>query len=129
MPQETKPATSTALDFTNVKDGGGGFNKKRQPAGDYPGKVTKVVETNAKKDNKPQWVFTIQVGAGTYPYYCKLVPEQLWKLRNLLMAAGLNVPKKRIKVDPNVVVGRSIAVTLDDDENDDGEKVREKTQV
>ena len=127
--KELGPASAKALDFTNVKDGGGLFNKKRQPAGDYPGKVTKVVDSPTKKGNEPQWLFTIQVGTGTYPLYCKLVPEQLWKLRNLLMAAGLNVPKQRLKVDPNKVVGRAIAVTLDDDEYDDGDKVHKQSVV
>lgn len=127
--EELKPAGSKALDFTNVKDGGGLFNKKRQPAGDYKGKVTKVVDSPAKKDGAAQWLFTIQVGTGSYPLYCKLVPEQLWKLRNLLMAAGLNVPKQRLKVDPNKVIGREIAVTLDDDEYDDGDKVHKQSVV
>jgi hypothetical protein len=127
--EELKPASAKALDFTNVKDGGGLFNKKRQPAGDYRAKVTKVVDSPAKKDGTPQWLFTIQVGTGTYPLYCKLVPEQLWKLRNLLMAAGLNVPKQRLKVDPNKVVNREIAVTLDDDEYDDGDKVHKQSVV
>lgn len=122
-------ASAKALDFTNVKDGGGVFNKKRQPAGDYAAKVTKVVEVESKKDGKLQWLFTIQAGAGTYPFYCKLVPEQLWKLRNLLMAAGLNVPKQRLKVDPNKLVGRKIAITLDDDEYDDGDKIHHQSNI
>lgn len=122
MAEEAK-ASAKALDFTNVKDGGGAFNKKRQEAGDYKAKVTRVVDSPSKKDGTDQWLFTIQVGAGTYPYYCKLVANQLWKVRNLFMAAGLNVPKKKLKVDPTKVVGKSIAVTLDDDEYDDGDKV------
>ena len=127
--EELKAAGAKALDFTNVKEGGGLFNKKRQPAGDYKGKVIKVVDAPTKKTNEPQWLFTIAVGTGTYPLYCKLVPEQLWKLRNLLMAAGLNVPKQRLKVDPNKAIGREIAVTLDDDEYDDGEKVHKQSVV
>jgi len=111
-------ATAAAIDFTNVKDGGGGFNKKRQPEGDYKAKVVKVVDAPSKKDNTPQWLFTIQVGSGTYPYYCKHEENQYWKIRNLLVAAGLTVPKKKVKVDPNKIVGKMIAVTLEDDEYD-----------
>lgn len=111
-------ATAAAIDFTNVKDGGGSFNKKRQPEGDYKAKVTKVVDAPSKKDNTPQWLFTIQVGSGTYPYYCKHEENQYWKIRNLLVAAGLTVPKKKVKVDPNKIVGKMIAVTLEDDEYD-----------
>ena len=111
-------ATEAALDFTNVKEGGGNFNKKRQPEGDYRAKILKVADAPSKKDNVMQWLFTISVGSGTYPYYCKHEENQLWKIRNLLVAAGLNVPKKRVKVDPNKLVGKEIAVTLEDDEYD-----------
>ena len=60
-------ASEGVLDFTNVKDGGGSFNKKRQPEGDYAAKITAVADAPAKADNVMQWRFTIQVGAGTYP--------------------------------------------------------------
>jgi len=108
-------ASAGVLDFTNVKDGGN-FNTKRQPEGDYKGKILKVVDSPSKKDNVMQWCFTIQVGSGTYPYYCKHEENQLWKVRNLLTAAGMNVPKKKVKVDPNKLVGKTIGVTLEDDE-------------
>lgn len=107
-------ASAGVIDFTNVKDGGN-FNTKRQPEGDYRAKVTNVVDAQAK-DGVAQWLFTIQVGTGTYPYYCKHMENQYWKIRNLLVAAGMNVPKKKVKVDPNKLVGKSIAVTLEDDE-------------
>lgn len=111
-------ASKANLDFTNVKDGGGSFNKKRQPEGDYRAKILKVVDAPSKKDNTPQWLFTIQVGSGTYPYYCMHQENQLWKIRNLLVAAGMTVPKKKVAVDPNKLVGKTIAVTLEDDEYD-----------
>lgn len=110
-------ATDGVFDFTNVKDGGGVFNKKRQKEGDYKGKVTAVEDKVSKAGNK-QWLFTIQVGIGQYPYYCGHNEDQLWKLRNLLIAAGMVVPKKRVKVNPNKLVGKVIAVTLEDDEYD-----------
>lgn len=110
-------ASAGVIDFTNVKEGGGSFNRKRQPEGDYRAKVTKVVDAPAK-DGVMQWLFTIQVGSGSYPYYCKHQENQFWKIRNLLVAAGMNVPKKKVKVDPNKLVGKGIAVTLEDDEYD-----------
>lgn len=110
-----KKATAAALDFTNVKDGGS-FNKKHQAPGDYKGKVTKVVDAKSKKDGGKMWLYTIQVGTGTYPLYCKLEENQLWKIRNLYIAAGKNIPKKRVNLDPNLVVGRDIGVTLEDEE-------------
>jgi ribosomal protein L12E/L44/L45/RPP1/RPP2 len=109
--------SSKVVDFTNVKEGGT-FNKKRVPAGDYLAKVTKVQDAEAKSDKTFQWLFTISLenAAGVYPYYCKLQENQLWKLRNLFVAAGITVPKKKMKVDPSKVVGKFIGVTMEDDE-------------
>jgi hypothetical protein len=113
-------ATAKTIDLTNVKDGGGAFNKRRMPAGDYPARITKVADAQAKEDKSSagfMWLFTIEVdGGGTYPYYCKLVENQLWKVRNLCLAAGMQVPKKKLKLDPEKLVGKRIAVTLEDDE-------------
>lgn len=119
-------AKKAALDFTNVKEGGN-FSKKHMPAGDYLAKVTKVEDAMPKdKDDKtPMWLFTIQLvktPSATYPYYCKLQENQLWKVRNLLVAAGINVPKKKVGVDPNRIVGKTVAVSLDDTEYNDKEQ-------
>jgi len=114
MPDVTK----AVMDFTNVKDGGGQFNKLHQRAGGYPAVVMKVQDAPSKKDDVMQWLFTIKVGAGQYPYYCKHVENQLWKVRNIFVAAGITIPKKRVKVDPNMVVGKKIGVILEDDEYD-----------
>lgn len=116
-------ATAHALDMTDVKDGSQ-FNPKRQREGDYKAKITGVEDQLPKRkegepaDKTPMWVFAISVGSGTYPFYCKLQANQLWKVRNLAIAAGISVPKKKIKLDPNKLIGKSIAVTLEDDEYD-----------
>jgi hypothetical protein len=114
-------AAAEALDFTNVKDGGGQWNKTRFPQGDYKGRVTAVEATSPKNDpTAKMWVFTIEVKnngqRGTYPLYCKLVENQLWKIRSLWAAAGQVIPKKRMKIDPNKIVGKYIGVTLEDEE-------------
>jgi len=109
-------ATAKVIDLTNVKDGGN-FNKKRMPEGDYPARITKVEDAKSSGDEGFMWLFTIAVDkGGTYPYYCKLQENQLWKVRNLCIAAGMNVPKKKLKLDPEKLVGKRIAVTLEDDE-------------
>ena len=108
-----------SVDFSNVKEGSG-FRKTRVPQGDYKAKITAVADAPSKKDGVFQWCFTIDLPeGGVYPYYCKLQENQLWKLRNLLVAAGKNVPKKKVSVDPSVVVGKWIGVTMEDDEYDD----------
>lgn len=110
------PAQRRRLDFTNVREGGG-VSKTRMPEGDYAAKVAKVTEY--EKDGVPMWNFTFQLvdrASATYPYYCKLQENQLWKVRNLLIAAGKQVPKKAVNVDPNNLVGATIGLTLVDAE-------------
>jgi hypothetical protein len=111
-----KKATAAALDFTNVKDGGN-FNKRHQAPGDYPAKIKSVADAVKKDDkNVKMWLFTIEVGSGTYPFYCVHAENQLWKIRNIFIAAGVNIPKKRVNLDPNKLVGKKIGVSLEDEE-------------
>lgn len=116
-------ATTKNVDFSNVKDGGN-FNRSRIPAGDYLATISKVEDAEAK-DGTFQYLFSIKLKnrpSSVFPYYCKLQENQLWKLRNLLIAAGISVPKKRTKVDPNRAVGKLIGVTIEDDEYDGREQ-------
>lgn len=110
-----------------MKEGGATFNKRRIPMGDYLAKVVSVEDapTKAKDGNKggeAQWLFILEpVDKYTdrkFPYYCKLVDNQLWKVRNLFLAAGKAIPKKRVKLNPNLVVGKLVAITVEDDEYD-----------
>lgn len=115
MAEETT-AKKHALDFSNVKDSTG-INPKHVEPGDYEATIKEVVES--LKDGVPMWRFLIALNdqpTATYPYYCKLQENQLWKVRNLLIAAGKQVPKKRVNVDPNGLIGKVIGITLEDDE-------------
>src|SRR5699024_11703147 len=116
--------SSRALDFTNVREVSG-INPVRMEEGDYLATVKGVNEKESKKTGNLMWEFIIGLNdrqTATYGYYCVLDAEQLWKVRNLLIAAGISVPKKKLKVDPNKVVGKTIAVTLEDDEYEGKEK-------
>lgn len=108
------------IDFSNVKESSG-INPKHLEEGDYSAKIVKVEETMKEGDNGkvPMWNFHFQLEdmkSAVYPYYCKLQENQLWKLRNLLVAAGKQVPKKSVSVDPESLVGKVVAITLEDDE-------------
>lgn len=116
-------ASAKNVDFSNVKDQGN-FNKKRIPAGDYLATITKIEDAEAK-DGIFQYLVSVKINkrpSSVLPYYCKLQENQLWKLRNLLIAAGLTVPKKKIKVDPSRLVGKLIGVTIEDTEYQDKEQ-------
>lgn len=111
-------AKSKTLDFTGVKDNAGMFRPRRRPEGDYYARITAVADHTSKDDNEG-WVFTIQIhgdGRASYPYYCNFDPKQLWKARNLAIAAGIKVPAAKVKMDPQKLVNRDIGVALEDDE-------------
>jgi hypothetical protein len=114
---ETATPLKAVLDFTNVKENSG-INPKHRPAGDYRVKIAKVIANKSNAGNN-QWVFTLvptDMLSAAYPYYCTLNPDSLWKVRNLLIACGIDVPKKKLNVDPTRLIGKEIGVTLDDDE-------------
>lgn len=106
------------FDFSGVKDRSQ-YSPKHMAEGDYLATITSVEETKSKKGDT-QWVFGIQLAdhrSAVYPYYCNVEnPDQLWKLRNLAISAGMPVPKRAAKLDPNKLVGKQLGVALSDDE-------------
>lgn len=110
-------AAAKIIDFGNVKDKGN-FNPKHIESGDYEATI-KAVELVEAKDGEDMWLFTFvlsDVPRATYPYYCKLVDNQFWKIKQLFEAVGVNVGKRKVKVDPNRVVGKKVGVYMEDDE-------------
>lgn len=110
-------AKKMTIDFSSVKDVTG-INPKHVEEGDYAARITGVIDKPAK-DDTPMWCFIItpdDFKSASYPYYCKLQENQLWKLRNLILATGMAAPKKKMQVDPDRLVGKAVAITLSDDE-------------
>lgn len=114
------PASKKKVDFRGIKDRSP-FRPKHLPEGEYTA-VVKDAEDHESESGNTGWVFTLAITNGRgrgakYPYYCMVNKKnQLWKLRNLLTAAGLNVPKKLVNVDPNKAVGKKVGIVLEDDE-------------
>lgn len=111
------------IDFSNVKEAST-YAPRRLPEGTYRALITKVDETTSKAGN-PMWVYAISPAdhpTAVYPYYLLLEDRHLWKLRALLLAAGKDVPKKKVAVDPESIVGREIMIDLADDEWEGREK-------
>jgi hypothetical protein len=106
------------VDMTNVSEGSG-VRPTHQPPGDYLGKITAVAHSTAKSSGNALVTFTIQdvdKPSATYPYRCTLNAEALWKLRSLMVAAGVNAPKKKFAFDTDRLVGKEVGMTLEDDE-------------
>nr|DAV80087.1 MAG TPA: Protein of unknown function (DUF669) [Caudoviricetes sp.] len=102
-----------SIDFSDVK--APSFSTVHQAPGVYNAEIAGVDMTKTKSDNTDMLVFAIVAGPGRYPYYCKIVPNQLWKLRELIEAAGTRVPNKVVQIDPAKYVGAKINVELEDD--------------
>lgn len=110
-------ATAQIIDFSNVKERGN-FNPKHIDAGDYVAEIKKVEQTESKAGD-PMWVFHItldEVPRAVYPHYCVLTDNQYWKIKALFTAAGINVGQRKVKVDPNRLIGKKIGVGMEDDE-------------
>lgn len=106
------------LDFTKTEERSG-WNTRQIPEGIYAAEIVSLQETEAQ-DGTAMLVYGFQPTDKKYrtrkfPYYCKLQQNQLWKLRDLLVAAGQSVPKKVVNIDPNKIVGAKVAIEIEDD--------------
>jgi hypothetical protein len=111
-------ATAKVLNFEGVSEGSE-FRPRRKPEGDYYATITAVKDHKSGKTGDEMWCFTVKVhgdARAAYPYYVGLDADSLWKARGLFVAAGIKVPPKRLKADPNKVVGKVIGIALVDDE-------------
>lgn len=111
-------AKKIRIDFSKTEERSG-WNTRQIPAGIYKAKIASVKETEAQ-DGTAMLVYGFQpvnkrFRTRLFPFYCKLQQNQLWKLRDLLVAAGEKIPKKALNIDPNKVVGREIAIEVEDD--------------
>lgn len=111
------------LDFSNVSEGST-FSPRRLPEGTYLATLAKV-ESKTSKAGNHMLVYTIipvEHPTAVYPYYVLLDEKQLWKFRALLLAAGKEVPKRKVTVDPESIVGKQVMIELEDDEWEGREK-------
>lgn len=110
-------AKAQVVDFTDVKDASK-FNTKRIPSGDYLARIIDIEDTPTKA-NEPQWTLVIRLEkrrSTILPYRVQFSRQTLWKLRALCLACGLQVPRSKVKVDPNKLMNKLLAVVVVDDE-------------
>lgn len=124
--------SSMIIDFDDIEEGGG--TRVRVSEGDYPALV-KAVKFATSQAGNPMFVFTIQGTGGKFKgkellEYCALTKKALWKLRDLMEATGVKLPKKQdiralLNYVKKNVVGKPLGVTLGDDEfvNDKGKSI------
>ena len=102
----------------------------RVEPGDYVLKIKKieVLKGQSSGDNYIAMTTTIAKGKAkgtTIIHRCSLKKNALWNLRNTLIAIGMKVPEKVIKLNLKSLLGKSFGATLDDDEYEG----RTKSQV
>ncbi len=118
-------AKKIRVDFSKTEERSG-WNTKRVPEGIYAAKVVSVQETEAG-DSTPMLVYGFQLEDRRYrsrlfPFYCKLQPNQMWKLRDLFVAGGESVPKGKGQLDAEKPVGKVVAVEIADDDYNGNER-------
>lgn len=116
-------ATKRKIDLRNVKESGS-FRPRRVEEGEYVGKITNVEDHTSNKGGEG-WVFTFILddnARNSYPIYVQSDDKSAWKVRKLMIAAGLKAPKSLIMFDPNKLVNRKIGVYMEDDEYEGREK-------
>ncbi len=116
-------ATKRKIDLRNVKESGN-FRPRRVEEGEYLAKITAVDDHTSNKGGEG-WVFTVMLHGdqrSSYPVYVGSDEKSAWKVRKLMLAAGLQAPKSLIMFDPNKLVNRAIGVFMEDDEYEGREK-------
>lgn len=111
-------AKKIRIDFSKTEERSG-WNTRQIPAGIYKATIESVKTTEAQ-DGTGMLVYGLRpthskFRTRLFPFYCKLQQNQLWKLRDLLVAAGEKIPKKALNIDPDKVKGREIAIEVEDD--------------
>lgn len=117
-------AKKIKIDFsgvdTEIRSGG---RAAHVPEGDY---LAKPVNAELRKSEKSgskylSWRFQIiepkKYKGKTLYDRTSLKPDALWNLRNLIFSAtGKNIAGKVVNLDPEVVYGKPLMITVEDDE-------------
>lgn len=118
-----KGAKATTVDFsTEIEGSGGGKWVKRVPEGEFfPFKIAEITRKESSNGNPMlEMIFIGQEGKvrgrKTRDRFV-LLPNSLWKLRQLLEAMGIDVPKKKINVPHDKLIdGPTVGISFLDDE-------------
>lgn len=110
-------AKKIRLDFSKVEERSG-YNSRQMPEGLYEARVSGLEQREAQ-DGTDMLVYGLQptqqkYATRNFPHFCKLQQNQLWKLRDLLVAAGESVPKKATQIDPEKILGAKVVIEVGD---------------
>jgi len=118
--------TKVSIDFsdTNSREGKKGNRSAHVPEGDYLVKCVKAELTKSSGEKKsPEIKVTYRFVNGKQKGKqiiddLYLTEGALWRLRATLEGMGIPVPSKKVNVDPARMVGKTLGVSIEDDEYD-----------
>lgn len=107
------------VDFSKEVEGGGGGT--RVPENDYKVKIIKAKKERSKEKDTPGVILTLKIVEGKFAgkkmiERLWITPKSLWRLRSLLEALGMEVPKKALKIPAKKLVGKEVGATIIDDD-------------
>lgn len=119
-------ADVVSVDFSETESRGGKKKqggRKHYPEGDYAVKVKNAELITSSEKNTPgiflDMAFTEGKQKGkSITTRLWLAEGALWKVRAALEAMGVKVPSGRAKINAKKLVGKTCAITLEDDEYD-----------
>lgn len=126
MPKSTTTTKDAVpVDFSDTESRGGkkGGSRKHYPPADYAVKCVRATLGHSGEKETPRIEATYRFTRGKLKGKeirddLYLTPKSLWRLRQTLEAMGLNVPSKKTNLRPASMVGKELAVSVDDDEYD-----------
>lgn len=120
MAKKSKGSSGTLrIDFSKEVEGGGGG--VRIPENDYKGQIVKIKKIRSSEKDTPGLAVTVKVTEGKFKGKkltdrLWITPKSLWRVRSLLEALGLSVPKKVVNIPIKKIIGKEVGMTVIDDE-------------
>lgn len=115
--------TEVTVDFSDVtgREGKKSSRSAHVPPNDYLVKCTKAELTKSRDKQTPEIRVMYQIVKGKYKGKTLiddlyLTEGALWRLRATLEGMGMSIPDKRVKLPVSKMVGKTLGVTVDDDE-------------
>src|SRR5690606_4112199 len=119
------PLAKLRIDFSQVED------SKSVAPGRHIARVKEVTQGEGQSYPYLRWNLQIVEGRSKglhINYYTSLSTRALFRLRELLVALGVNVPKSAVSIDPSKLVGRTLGIEVEI-ENKAGEEYSEVKKV
>jgi hypothetical protein len=114
------------VDFSETRSNEGkkGRARKHYPPGDYAVKCTSATLGKSTNKETPGIHVVYKFTSGKFKNQevhddLWLTDGSLWRVRQTMEAMGIKVPNKAVNIDTDIFRGKSLAVTLDDEEYED----------